>query len=41
MEEKKKKKRLVDYLKDKEFVKLIKRMIEMENRIYRDGNYDA
>lgn len=39
MEEKKK--RLVDYLKDKEFVKLIKRMIEMENRIYRDGNYDA
>lgn len=41
MEEKKKKKRLVDYLKDKEFVKLIKRMIEMENRIYRDGNYDV
>lgn len=41
MEEKKKKKRLVDYLKDKEFVKLIKRMIEMENKIYRDGNYDV
>lgn len=41
MEEKKKKKKLVDYLKDKEFVKLIKRTIEMENRIYRDGNYDA
>lgn len=41
MEEKKKKKRLVDYLKDKKFVKLIKRMIEMENKIYRDGNYDV